>query len=319
MASEKILLDVNITYEIGNLKDKAIAAKQTNKKQQEGRIVQPLQARPVYPEEQTTDANFGKLWATNNFILGDDEPNTTRAVSGRGIFGFLDYGGAFDLAPPGGFIDPAFTSEVRILATNNFNFQPRGKFGVLRVVTMLPNSEGGFECLTEEFRSTPEIFFLGREARLNNFVRNGGVLWVTNEYSGCGLSASIFNEYLSSTFGTTMQFNDDYLGGGTDDFAELTYVAAENYAPPYFTTSATCSISLGENGISLYENSNFIEVDESVCVCAFERIGNGLLVLSGDSNGTAEFPSYNPTPDRPQPEPDEISEINFIKMLRKLH
>lgn len=204
-------------------------------------------------------------------------PIAELSVSRRRIggFGFLDVNGGKINS-----VEPYFNARYKI---NPMLPLPRCK--VIRVNVADPDDA----CVGRN--TLPAPFFAGKEAELIRFIYNGGVLWVNNEYQGCGINASVFNSYLSTTFGATVGFVDDLQPEGTrvplgpfDEIIRnsLAYTAQSGLAPPYFYTAATCTITGGTPYYSSVHGP----------VCSFQRMGQGFLVLSGDSNGTAEFPSF---------------------------
>lgn len=205
--------------------------------------------------------------------LADEELAATRRRGGG--FGFFDVNGGKATST-----EPYFAAKYKI-NPQDILF----KYKVIRI-NVADANDG---CAGRN--TLPAPFFAGAEASLSAFLNTGGVLWINNEFQGCGINPSVFNAYLAATFGATIGFVDDWQPEGTPvaigPFAgvvrnSLSYTAQTGLAPPYYYTAATSSIS---GGTPYYSSAHGP-------VCSFERIGAGFLVLSGDSNGTAEFPSF---------------------------
>lgn len=200
----------------------------------------------------------------------------TRRRIGIG-FGFIDVTGA--LTYDGN--DAYFAEQYRINLTRSIL-----GYRVIRIVVAAPSRS----CVGPTAEVEP--FFAGKTAELAKFLRSGGVLWINNEFSGCGITAVTFNQYLATAFGASIGFGDDYIYEPEREFfgpfdygvirSQLVLTAQQNTAPPFFYTAAASTVT---GGIPYYSNPYGV-------VCALQRIGRGFLVLCGDSNGTAEFPSY---------------------------
>ena len=208
--------------------------------------------------------------------LRRDEPAAFRRSVGT--FGFIDINGC----NTGENADPYFKEKYQIDTQ-----KPLRGYKVIRIVI------GGSADACVGRGEEPSQFFAGKTAQLAQFVTAGGVLWINNEYSGCGIDALTLNQYLSTAFGATIGFVDNIQPEGQREYfgpfagygvvrSQLAYAAQANTAPPFFYNAATCSIS---GGTVYYSSANGV-------TCAFEKIGQGFLVLSGDQNGTGQFPSY---------------------------
>lgn len=205
-----------------------------------------------------------------------DEPAAWRRTLGED-FGFIDVRGC----NTGESADNYFKEKYQISTQRTIS-----KCKVVRVVI------GGAADACVGWDADPLEFFDGKTEELARLINSGGVVWINNEYSGCGIDASALNQFLADSFGATIGFVDntedgdrEYVGPFTEYGAvrsELTYAAQADLAPPFFYTVFTCTIT---GGTSYYANAYGV-------VCAFEKIGSGFLVLSGDQNGTGQFPSY---------------------------
>jgi hypothetical protein len=195
-----------------------------------------------------------------------------------GDFGFIDVGEN----STGANADPFFTNEYKIPAGKRFK-----NYRIVRIVIGAANDV----CVGSE--ADPASFFFGRIAELAQFVSAGGVAWINSEFSGCGIQAETLNAYIQDAFQATIGFVDDVVYTSGENFgpfidypvirSQLVYTAQTGIAPPYYYNAAFCTISGG----TPYYATEYNEV-----TCAFEQIGQGFLVLAGDSNGTSQFPSY---------------------------
>lgn len=159
-------------------------------------------------------------------------------------------------------------------------------------------------CVTANPNLPINFFFGYRAPDFARYVQGGGILWINTEYSGCGYPSSQFDSFLANVFGSSMSTNGTTYSADEEFIADpfsldesftsyvqkfpLTYAPLASSAPPIFYTQATALVF---GGTPIYGK----QIGESGfgAPIAFERIGNGYLVLSGDSNGTTQFPSYS--------------------------
>ena len=219
-----------------------------------------------------------------------DEPAASRLLlNGRGVLGTLMSDLAFtpdDTSSP----SPVFASN-RIGSGDVIRFArgANGKYGVIRIGSIS-------RCLLQGGQSD---IFLGRQAELLTFVQQGGVLWINNEYEGCGIPSAALTTSIRNLFGCQIGFNADI-----EDPTEATIAFQPKSAkfPQIFYLNATCSVT-GGTPMYVYNGKTY---------CAYERVGNGYLVLSGDSNGTAQWPDSS----------GEFSlyppGVSFVEALREL-
>ena len=111
--------------------------------------------------------------------------------------------------------------------------------------------------------------------KINSYVNNGGIIFYIGEYNGCGDTAA-HNTRLG-LLGTSMR-----LGTTTLSQSSAQLAITSNNLPSTWSHSATNSIIDG--GTALYTISGTATV-------AYEKVGNGAIVLVGDSNGTSKNPS----------------------------
>lgn len=192
-------------------------------------------------------------------------------------FGFIDINDAYNFEGN----DAYFASSYKVNLAASLS-----RYKAIRIVVASPSNS----CVLPG--ALPASFFGGAETVLGQFINSGGILWINNEFTGCGINAATFNQYLASNFGASIGFVNDLQDEGPRDVlgpfdygvvrSPLVYMAKQASAPLYFYTAATASIS---GGVPYYGNQFGV-------VCAFQKIGNGYLVLSGDSNGTAQYPSF---------------------------
>ena len=275
---------INVTVDGGGLSERAKAQTNANRQAKlEGDNRQKVEAkgrdqRDASRAQQGIGPDGQPLYGTPaRSTLRRDEPAAFRRQSGD--FGFIDINGC----NTGENADDYFKEKYQIDTQ-----KPIRGYKAIRVVI------GGSADACVGRDADPASFFAGKTSQLAQFLTSGGVLWINNEYSGCGIEASTLNSYLVAAFGATIGFIDDSQGEGERSYEEpfqdygvvknqLVYAAQAGYAPPFFYNALTCSIS---GGTPYYSNA-YNEV-----VCAFEKIGRGFLVLSGDQNGTGQFPSY---------------------------
>jgi hypothetical protein len=245
---------------------------------------QQLQA--TVAEQQTLEQPGGR----RQLRFRRDQPAASRLLSGRGVLGTLMSDLAFtpdDTSTP----SPVFASN-RIQTGDVIRFArgTSGKYGVIRIGSIS-------RCLLQGGQSD---IFLGRQTELLTFVQQGGVLWINNEYEGCGIPSGALTTYIRNLFGCQIGFNADEISGIRE--ATIAFQPKSSKFPPIFHLSAACSIT-GGTPMYVYNGKTY---------CAYEQVGNGYLVLSGDSNGTAQWPdsfgefSLYPTG------------VSFIEALREL-
>ena len=220
-----------------------------------------------------------------------DEPAASRLLlNGRGVLGTL----MSDLA----FTPDDTSSPSPVFATNRigsgdairFARGTSGKYGVIRIGSIS-------RCLLQGGQSD---IFLGRQAELLTFVQQGGVLWINNEYEGCGIPSAALTTSIRNLFGCQIGFNADAILDLME--ATIAFQPKSSKFPPIFHLNAACSIT-GGTPMYVYNGKTY---------CAYERVGNGYLVLSGDSNGTAQWPDSS----------GEFSlyppGVSFVEALREL-
>lgn len=112
------------------------------------------------------------------------------------------------------------------------------------------------------------------KAKIENYLDEGGVVWYIGEYQGCGDTAAHNNRL--ELLGTSIR-----LGTSNLNITSSPRVIDNVLFPETFSNSATNQVI---GGTALYQNN-------SVVVFAYEKIGNGVIVVSGDSNGTSKNPT----------------------------
>lgn len=216
-----------------------------------------------------------------------DEPAAT--LLSLKDFAFVDANETY-LIYSGIGVDPIYSGSTLIPATTG-NLR---NYKVIRVMIQGKNAR----CVRDEPTLTLPFFFGNRTAQFSQYVRAGGVLWINTEWSGCGFPNPAYDAFLADEFGATMRTgsgtlgqSDEFIATPFDNFVQrhlLAFAPLQAKAPPIFYTEVSDFVV---GGTPLYVNPN------GFAPVAFERIGNGYLVLSGDSNGTTAFPSY-PDPAR---------------------
>lgn len=207
-------------------------------------------------------------------------PRPAATVMARdGGFRFID---VFDHRTPLSKSDPAYNVANKITPSSGLD-----DASIVRVFI----KDFDYSC----FLTAPPVpqFFGNQVAGFVNFVQDGGVLWINTEFEGCGHPVSVFNKFLSDNFSTTMRVAGSYFDrpviSGIGPFvyevekSNLLYTPQSGIAPPHFYTSASDTIIGGTPYYGIQSN----------VVVAFDRIGDGVLVLSGDANGTNEYPSFS--------------------------
>ena len=113
------------------------------------------------------------------------------------------------------------------------------------------------------------------KTQIDSYINNGGIIFYIGEYNGCGDTAA-HNTRLG-LLGTSMR-----LGTTTLSQSSAQLAITSNNLPTTWSHSATNSVIDG--GTALYTISGTATV-------AYEKVGNGAIVLVGDSNGTSKDPS----------------------------
>lgn len=274
---------INVTVGKAGLSDKA--KQQTNANRQ-AKLEADARDKAEVDGKRQRDANralqgigpdgkslFGQPLQT---AVRKDEPAAWRRTLGD--FGFIDVRGC----NTGESADNYFKEKYQISTQRTIS-----KCKVVRVVI------GGAADACVGWDADPLEFFDGKTEQLAQFINLGGIVWINNEYSDCGIDPASLNQYIYNAFGASVAFVYDTQPEGTRGYfgpfagygvvkSQLAYAAQSGLAPPFFYNAFTCSIS---GGTPYYANEHGV-------VCAFEKIGKGFLVLSGDQNGTGQFPSY---------------------------
>lgn len=237
----------------------------------------------------TTEENWYNPYLPANT---PEQPNRliTSRNFGRGDFAWLIDDALF-FGPDGGF------DRIRREDPITFSPTPGEKYGVIRVGSVNSCPVNG----------TGDIF-LGRMAELQFFVQAGGCLWINNEWGagneiGCGIPRDLMNAQLAA-FGLSLRVAGQYgvqsvrfppniIVPGEDQDADrgtLVYTNGVAYMPPFLYMNLTDFI-LG--GTPLYTMTGIQDVPgqtlTSTCVCAFEPYGQGIVVLTADSNVNAVY------------------------------
>jgi hypothetical protein len=110
--------------------------------------------------------------------------------------------------------------------------------------------------------------------KILNYLDGGGIIWYIGEYQGCGDTAA-HNTRLE-LLGTSIR-----LGSLVLNITSSPRVIDNVLFPETFINSATNEVI---GGIPLYQNGPNV-------VFAYEKIRNGIIVVSGDSNGTSKNPT----------------------------
>jgi len=112
--------------------------------------------------------------------------------------------------------------------------------------------------------------------KIFDYLDNGGVLWYLGEYYPC--TDTVLSNSNLELLGTTIRLGNDAITSSYN-----VRVTDNPLFPVNFLTSATNSLT---GGIALYKESA-----SNKTVLAYEKIGNGVIVVSGDSNGTNKEPT----------------------------
>ena len=116
--------------------------------------------------------------------------------------------------------------------------------------------------------------------KIQNYLQMGGVVFYIGEYGSCGSTAA-HNTRLG-LLGTSMRLID-ITSAGTNATLLLTNSAAASF-PATWSHNAVGQIELN-SGTALYG------FNQSTVTVAYEKIGNGVIVLVADSNGSTKTPS----------------------------
>jgi hypothetical protein len=277
---------INVTVGSGGLSDKA------KQLQAAARQAQLEKERTAQIEADGTEQRNAKLAAEGKAPDGSSlygvasqlpvierRPAANR-LGTRGLFGYLPAGGNNY-----GYFD-AFTEEAYISPITAIRYSSRN-YGVIKLGNPNTCSVGN---------DPASYLFANRAAELVTFVRAGGVLWIQNEWQfedgrpGCGIVPSVINPYIQDLFNCSIQFGLGRYAGynivmlpayGQTDANFLAYQKEGFTAPDFFYTDVVSPI---ENGTVMYSHPTV------GAVVSFEKIGRGFIVLSADSNDTANFP-----------------------------
>ena len=115
--------------------------------------------------------------------------------------------------------------------------------------------------------------------KIQNYLQMGGVVFYIGEYNGCGNTAA-HNTRLG-LLGTSMRLNNEVLSISSASLT-LTGQVASSF-PATWSHNATNTIEVN-SGTAIYSSGSNVTV-------AYEKIGNGVIVLVGDSNGSTKTPS----------------------------
>ena len=114
--------------------------------------------------------------------------------------------------------------------------------------------------------------------QIQNYLLLGGIVMYIGEYNGCGDTAA-HNTRLG-LLGTSMRLNSVSLSPSTASLA-LTGQVASNF-PATWSHSLTNSLEVN-SGTAIYSSNSNVTV-------AYEKYGNGAIILVGDSNGSSKTP-----------------------------
>ena len=121
--------------------------------------------------------------------------------------------------------------------------------------------------------------------KIQSYLATGGVVLYIGEYGGCGSTAE-HNTRLG-LLGTSMRLIDITTGDSTNATLQLTNSAAASF-PATWTHSVVGQIQLN-SGTAIYG------LNQSTVTIAYEKVGNGAIVVVADSNGSSKTPQshYN--------------------------
>jgi hypothetical protein len=279
--------DINIT--VG---DEALLAR-AKQQQSASRQAQLGRESSTRLETQATAARTASLAAAGKDAAGNSLIGTiyrTPQVERRPAASRKDVRVPFGYLPAGtsqyGFYD-AYTKRAFISPTTPITAR---KYSVIKLGN--PNT-----CPVS--RNPDTYLFRSRSQELLQFVQDGGVLWIQNEwlsnieadFFNCGIRASVINPYIQNLFGCSIRFALQAYQGynlisdlpkvGEADGNFLVYEAPGFTAPALFYTKVVSPIV---NGTAIYSHPDV------GAVLSFEKIGEGFIVLSADSNATVEYP-----------------------------
>ena len=121
--------------------------------------------------------------------------------------------------------------------------------------------------------------------KIQSYLATGGVVLYIGEYGGCG-STDDHNTRLG-LLGTSMRLIDITTGDNTNATLQLTNSAAASF-PATWTHSVVGQIQLN-SGTAIYG------LNQSTVTIAYEKVGNGAIVVVADSSGSSKTPQshYN--------------------------
>jgi hypothetical protein len=133
----------------------------------------------------------------------------------------------------------------------------------------------GLPNLTTKFQEADYM------AKIQRYLQFGGVVFYIGEYFGCG-DVAAHNTRLG-LLGTSIR-----LGSRVDSNSSASLVLSNNaaqYFPPFWEHAATNNLDVN-SGTAIYAHTNGTYV-----TVAYEKVGNGAIVVVGDSNGSSKTPS----------------------------
>lgn len=121
--------------------------------------------------------------------------------------------------------------------------------------------------------------------KIQSYLATGGVVLYIGEFGSCGSTAE-HNTRLG-LLGTSMRLIDITTGDNTNATLQLTNSAAASF-PATWSHDAVGQIELN-SGTAIYG------LNQSTVTIAYEKVGNGAIVVVADSNGSSKTPQshYN--------------------------
>lgn len=122
------------------------------------------------------------------------------------------------------------------------------------------------------------IFIQNNITTLEQYLANGGVIWFRGEHAGGGCAPSADQNAALAALGTNIR-----VRGTNNQASTTTNISGSTVLPATLSHSATNGL---DGGIALYETST-----NGVISVAYQKIGNGVVFVNADVNGSFTSPS----------------------------
>lgn len=116
--------------------------------------------------------------------------------------------------------------------------------------------------------------------KINSYIINGGVVWYRHEWGpSCGNQTQ--SNQILALLGTSIRVNNVNL---SSTVASRVNSSVFSQFPANVTHAATNSINLSSGGTAIYTDGSHVTV-------AYEKVGNGIIFVNADVNGSFTSPS----------------------------